>query len=207
MIFYDGLLSVFVFSGIYAAGIFNWSSSELAILGIMLFMTAALGAFPGGWVDDKIGSKKALFISVGGIAIATLGLISIDSSHVLFVIEYGHIQEITNKNSGDLALFASWPEKIFLIFSAISGFFTGPALASSRTMVARLAPRTMMTQFFGLYSLMGRATAFLAPFAIGTLTAISNSQRIGFSAVLLFMAVGLALLILVREERAPESGI
>ena len=200
MIFYDGLLAVFIFSGVFAAGLFGWRTPQLAVLGIALFAAAAIGAIVGGVLDDRIGSKNTLFLSVAGVAVATVGLLSIEPTRILFWSVASSAKTATAGSS----LFPTLAEKVYVAIAAVSGFFTGPALASSRTMVARLAPRNLMTQFFGLFSLMGRATAFLAPLAIGLVTAYSGSQRLGFSVVLIFMFVGLCLLAFVHEERAEE---
>jgi len=55
---------------------------------------------------------------------------------------------------------------------------------------------------FGLYALSGKATAFLGPAVFGWVTALSGSQRVGLSTILVFLAVGAALLLPVRVVRA-----
>ena len=52
---------------------------------------------------------------------------------------------------------------------------------------------------FGLYALSGKATAFMGPIAFGFATALFESQRAGMATILVFLAVGLLLLIPVRE--------
>jgi UMF1 family MFS transporter len=78
----------------------------------------------------------------------------------------------------------------------------GPMQAASRTMVGRIAPPGMTGEFYGLFALSGRATAWMAPMAIGIVTAASGSTRIGMACVLFFLVVGFILLWKVREERA-----
>jgi UMF1 family MFS transporter len=68
--------------------------------------------------------------------------------------------------------------------------------------MARISPVGRATEFFGLYALSGRVTSFAGPLAVGALTAISASQRIGISVLVVFFAVGAALLIGVRPARA-----
>jgi UMF1 family MFS transporter len=60
----------------------------------------------------------------------------------------------------------------------------------------------MTGEFYGLFALSGRATAWMAPMAIGIVTAASGSTRIGMACVLFFLVVGFILLWKVREERA-----
>ena len=69
-------------------------------------------------------------------------------------------------------------------------------------MMARLAPPQLMTEFFGLYALSGKATAFLAPPAIALVTDAAGSQRAGLAVIIAFFIVGLLLFLPVREERA-----
>jgi UMF1 family MFS transporter len=62
-----------------------------------------------------------------------------------------------------------------------------------------------MTEFFGLYTMSGEATAFATPLAIGLVTRATDSQQWGMAAILVFIATGLIGLSFVREERATEA--
>ena len=67
MIYTDGLNTLFVVGGIYAAVTFGMDFDELLIFGIALNVTAGLGAFAFGWVDDWIGAKRTILIALAGI--------------------------------------------------------------------------------------------------------------------------------------------
>jgi UMF1 family MFS transporter len=99
-------------------------------------------------------------------------------------------------------LFGSLQEKTLMGFALLLGFCMGPMQAASRTMIGRLAPEGMTGEFYGLFALSGRATAWMAPLAIGIVTAASGSTRIGMACVLAFLVIGFLLLWSVREERA-----
>ena len=88
----------------------------------------------------------------------------------------------------------------FWVFALPLGLFVGPVQAASRTMLARLAPRELITEAFGLYALSGKATAFVGPWLLGYVTYLFNSQRAGMSTVLVFMLVGGIILLFVRED-------
>ena len=60
----------------------------------------------------------------------------------------------------------------------------------------------MSGEFYGLFALSGRATAWMAPLAIGVVTTTTRSNRLGIACVLVFLALGFGLLWRVREERA-----
>lgn len=195
MTYYDGLSAIFAFGGIYAAGTFGWEIQTLGIFGIVLSIFAAIGAFIGGRVDDAIGSKVTILISVAGLVVGTLLSVSITADTIFFVVDVAP----PVPGAGP---FQSVGEQVYLIAGILIGVSGGPAQAASRTLMARLAPREMMTEFFGLYALSGKATSFVAPFAIAVATTAAQSQRAGLLIVVGFLAVGFALLLPVREEDA-----
>lgn len=208
MLYFDGLSAVFAFGGIYAAGIFGWTTTDLGLFGIILTIFAAVGAFLGGSLDDRIGSKPTILIAVVGLMVATLGVLSISvdglgtperQDTVLFVFTFAE------PVSGG-GLFATTAERIFLAFGIMLGICGGPAQAASRTMVSRLVPPEMITEFYGLYALTGKATAFLAPFFIAVVTGLYNSQRAGISVILVFLVAGFLLMLPVREQRTRAVG-
>ena len=196
MAYYDGQSAIFAFGGIYAAGLFGWTTTALGLFGIILVVFAAVGAFVGGWLDDRLGSKRFIALSVVGLIAGTLGVVSMSEGRAFFVLDVA----MPTAGSG---LFGSQAERIFLAVTVVLALSGGPAQAASRTLLARLAPATMMGEFFGLYALSGKATAFMAPLAIALVTEAFASQRAGIAVILVFLVVGLALLMFVREERSP----
>lgn len=204
MIYFDGLSAVFAFGGIYAASIFGWTTTNLGVFGIILVLFAAIGAAVGGWLDDRIGSKKTILLAVVGLFIATLGIVSVTvdglgggarTDTILFFVHYG----VAPPGEG---MFTTLTEQVFLLFGIMIGIFGGPAQAASRTMLSRLAPPEMIGEFYGLYALSGKATAFIAPLVVGAITGMAQSQRAGIAAILVFLAVGLLLMLPVREQRS-----
>lgn len=197
MIYYDGLNAIFAFGGIYVAAQLGWSTLELGLFGILTLIFGVPGSLLGGWMDDRIGSKRTLYISIGGLLLTTIGIISIGDGRVLFFLPVGFPVE------GD-GLFAAEAEWMMLGLTALLGLVAGPSQAASRSMVARLAPPEQLGKFYGLFSLSGKVTAFLAPFAIARVTDASDSSRIGVSVIVVFLIVGLFLLARVEETRDAE---
>jgi UMF1 family MFS transporter len=65
--------------------------------------------------------------------------------------------------------------------------------------MARLAPEGQETEYFGLFALSGKATAFLGPVLVASVTAISSSQRLGLASLLILLVAGAVLLVGVKE--------
>jgi UMF1 family MFS transporter len=195
MVYADGLVALFAFGGIYAAGTFGWSSFELGLFGILLTITGTVGAVIGGRLDDRYGGKNVIGVALGLLIVASIGILSIDRDHVGFVFV------VVPAGAGD-GLFSSIGERVYLALGALIGALAGPLQAASRALMARISPPGRSTEFFGLYALSGKVTSFAGPLAVGVLTAFSDSQRIGISILVFFFAFGAFLLIGVKPVRA-----
>jgi UMF1 family MFS transporter len=193
MLYADGLGAVFAFGGIYAATVFGWGASALGLFGIILTIAGTFGAVLGGPLDDHRGSKWVIVAALFLFIAASIGVLSVDRSHVLFVVP------VEPKAEGGAA-FSSLGEKVYLAFAMLIGIASAPIQSSSRTLLARMCPPDKVTQFFGFFSFSGKITAFAAPLAIGAVTHATGSQRIGIAASLFFLIVGLLLLLRVKER-------
>lgn len=198
LFFNDGMTAVLVFGGIYASSTFHWGPIPMLAYGIELSIFAVLGGFFGGWIDNKFGSKNAIFISVGGTTLAGLLTLTMGPDRIFWFIPY----DVHAPHVWPGPFFNTWPELIFLALVNFIAVLITAAYANSRTMLARIAPPEKMTEFFGLYSLSGQSTSFLATGFVGWLTLFSHNQRIGLLGETLFLAIGLILMLFVREERA-----
>ncbi|MBI3675405.1 MAG: MFS transporter [Proteobacteria bacterium] len=198
LFFNDGMTAVLTFGGIYAASTFNWGPVQMLLYGIELSIFAVLGGFLGGWLDNRLGSKRAIFVSIGGTTIIGLVTLTMGPDRIFWVIPYDvHAAPIWS-----LPYFNTWPEVIFLGIVNFTAVLITAGYANSRTMLARIAPAEKMTEFFGLYSLSGTSTTFLATGFVGWLTAVSHSQRIGLLGETAFLLIGLVLMFFVKENRA-----
>ena len=197
MIYNDGLAAVFSFGGVYAAAVLGWGSLELGAFGLVMLTFAGLGCLLGGWLDDKIGSKRTIVWSVLVLIIGAAGMGSVGPDRVFFFVKTAHVADVEG-------LFTSLPEQVYMFFAVIMGLGMGPTQSASRTMMARLAPRHMMTEFFGLFAVSGKATAFLAPLLIGLATGAFQSTRTSLLVVLAMLVIGLVIILPVKEERAGD---
>src|SRR5690606_27189290 len=179
---------------ILAASLFGWGAMEMAVYGIWVTLFAAFGAFVGGWADLKLGSKRTLVWSLLGVLTTFIVLLSFDRDMIFYAIEV--------PVAADAGAFTTLPQQLFLLTVGLFGMTVGPVIASSRTMMARISPKEMMTEFFGLFALVGKATAWIAPLLIGIVTEATQNQRFGLMVTVPLILVGLIGLLFVKEERA-----
>ena len=99
-----------------------------------------------------------------------------------------------------LAASSSLPDVMFFGCGVMIGGLGGILQAASRSMMVRHADPDTPTESFGLYGLSGRATSFLAPALIGTVTAITESARLGVAPLIFLFLLGLVLLPWVKPD-------
>ena len=196
MLYNDGLAAIIAFGGVYAAATFGWSTVD----------ARHLRHHPDGVRHPRRLSRRQARRPLRqqahragrpslGVIVATIGIVGVSADRVLFFVPAPEL-------SPDRGLFGSLQEKVFMAFALLLGICMGPMQAASRTMIGRLAPEGMSGEFFGLFALSGRATAWMAPLAIGIVTTATHSRRLGVACVLIFLVLGFVLLWQVREERA-----
>ena len=156
----DGLAAVFSFGAVLAVSVYGLTASDVIIFGVAANVVAAVGAFAAGYVEDQVGPKPVIMVSLAGL---------ITTSTVL--------------------LFSSGPA-MFWVFGLILTLWVGPAQASSRSYLARLAPEGREGQMFGMYATTGRAVSFLAPGLFALLAATFNDDRMGIIGIALVLMLG-----------------
>ena len=164
MFYNDGLTVVFAFAGIYSAKVFGFSNEMVLMFAIAVNFTCGIGAFVGGWIDDKIGSFLTIRISLFFLTIFGLGVL--------------------------IAPSGLW----FWILGLIVGLFIGPVQSASRSLVSRKVPAEHRAQIFGFYMLSGKITSFLGPTLYASIVLWTNSERSGMIIAVIFFIIGLIVL-------------
>ena len=169
MIYTDGLNTLFAFGGIYAAGTYGLTFEQVLMFGITMNITAGIGAMLLGWVDDYLGSKLTVIVSLICLTIFGIPLLFLHDKYIFWCV------------------------------ALVLCLFVGPVQSASRSLMVRLiAEKNMSAEMFGLYSLSGKITAFIGPWLLGMMTMTFASQRFGMATVLVFFVVGAVLLIPVK---------
>lgn len=175
LVYNDALVTIFAFGGIYAAETFQFTLEEVLLFGIIINLAAGAGAMAMGFVDDRIGGKRTIVISLAGLIAATL-----------------------------LAILAPTKPWLWGAGIAI-GIFAGPNQAASRSLMGRFVPPALENEFFGFFAFSGKLTAFIGPLLLGVLTQASGSQRVGVSVVVALLLLGLGLLLFVDERAGTAA--
>jgi UMF1 family MFS transporter len=200
MFYNDGQEAMAAYSGIYAAGNFDWGVVQLILFGMLLTPPSIVGGLLVGSIESRLGGRRTIYLTVGVTGLALVGAISCAQDRIFFVPLAG----ASSTPLWSFPYFNTLPEMVFIGMYMIIGCSIAAAFATSRSMMARIAPKSMLSQFFGLYALSGNATAFMGHGLVTLFTKVFASQAIGLASTLILLSIGLVLMRGVHEERAPD---
>lgn len=192
MLYQDGVNGLLILGGAFAAGMFGWATMEIGIYGIILNIVAIGGCFAAGRLDQRLGSRTMIIVSLLLLLLATFGIVSTEKTSTLF----GLLQFSTEETQG---LFSSGAEKAYLVYGVLIGLAFGPVQASSRSYLARNITVSEAGRYFGIYALSGRATSFMATLMFSATTYATGSAHIGMATLILFLGAGFMLLLRVPK--------
>ncbi|MFV2051347.1 MFS transporter [Aliiroseovarius sp. YM-037] len=189
MFYRDALNGIFVFGGVYAKGVLEWSIVDTGIFGILAIITGAIFAWVGGRADAAYGPKPVITICILTLASVALLIVFVSRDSVFGIAV-----------PPDSAL----PDIAFYVLGGMIGAAGGALQSASRTMMVRQANPARMTEAFGLYALAGKATSFIAPLLIGITTTVTGSQALGITPLIGLFLIGLVLLAWVKPDGEPQ---
>ena len=175
LVYNDGLVTVFAMAAIYAGAEFGLVTSEILLLGIVVNVAAGISAIIFGFINDRIGGKKTITVTLVGL-IGTTGLAFFAPDRTWF-----------------------WVAAIFL------GMMVGPNQAASRSLLASFVPQNKQAELFGFYAFSGKLASVLGPLSYGLVLGATESHRWALASVVIFFVVGLCLLARVDEEEGIAS--
>jgi UMF1 family MFS transporter len=177
LIYNDGLVVIFAMGAVFASQVYGFTTEETIIFGIVLNISAGIGAIGFGFMDDRIGGRNTILLSLVGLAIAgTLAIL-------------GQSRE------------TFWTAAIFV------GLLVGPNQSASRSLLGRFVPDDKEAEFYGFFAFSGKATAFLGPMIYGALVNAAGTHRAGMVVTVVFFVIGGLLLLRVDErEGIAASG-
>ncbi|MEB3980983.1 MFS transporter [Mycobacterium sp. 663a-19] len=167
-LFRDGLAAIFAFGAVLGVSVYGISQANVLIFGVVASVVAAVGAVLGGFVDHRIGSKPVIVGSL--VAIVAMAL-------TLMVL------------SGPVA---------FWVCGLLLCMFIGPSQSSARALLLHMAHHGREGVAFGLYTMTGRAVAFLAPWLFSVFVDVFGAIRAGLGGISLVLIAGLLGMLMVR---------
>ena len=171
----DGLVTIFAFGGIYAVGTFGFTFTELVTFGIVINVGAGLGALAFGFLDDWIGGRATVALSVAALAVATV--------------------------IAAIAPNQTW----FWVAAVLVGVFAGPNQSASRSLMARFVPPKHESEFFGFFAFSGKVTSFLGPAMLGALSDLYSQRVGVASLLVFFIVGGLVLWRVDERQAIAEA--
>ncbi len=167
LLYEDGVNTVIVFSSIFAATTLKFEPQELIGLYLVVQTTALIGAFSMARPIDYWGPKR----------VVTLSLImwTAVSITAFFIETKGH----------------------FWLLACIAGLGLGTVQAATRAFFAQFVPRDHESEYFGVYSMVGKSSAVIGPLVFGYISSTFGSQRPAILSVALFFLSGLIIVQLV----------
>lgn len=175
LVYNDGLVTIFAFGGIYANAEFGFTFEEVLVFGIVINVCAGLGAFSLGFLDDRIGGKRTVLITLAGLTVA--GVIAVTAQGRL----------------------------MFWVAAVMIGLLVGPNQSASRSLMGRFVPDAKENEFYGFFAFSGKFTSFLGPLFLGLILGATGSHRLGVASVILFFVVGGLLLMRIDEQEGVQT--
>ena len=198
MFYQDALNALFVVGGVYASLVVGMSLTQVLILGIILNVLSGPSSIYGGYLNDLIGSKNVINLSLWGLFLSGVLGISIDKDTIFFfftVNEYSSsVEEFT------FGIFNSVSQVTYICVVIGISIFYGPAQTASRALMIKIAPQEKMTEFFGLYAFAGKSTAWLVPGIMSLILAFTDSLQYAMISIMFFNLIGIIGMYFVSEK-------
>jgi len=177
-VYQSGVSTVVVLAAVYAQEVMGFDTQSLIVLIMVVNVTAAVGAFICGHLQDRIGAIPTLAITL-----------------LLWIVAVM------------VALFATTPAMMWVAGNII-GLAMGASQSVGRALVSKFSPTERAGEFLGLWGLVNRLSAIVGPLSYGLINYWSNgNHRMSLLSTLAFFIVGLVLLFRVNESRGKAAAI
>tara|TARA_B100001027_G_C16250535_1_gene324179 strand:+ start:120 stop:728 length:609 start_codon:yes stop_codon:yes gene_type:complete len=202
MFYQDALNALFVVGGVYASLVVGMSLTQVLILGIILNVLSGPSSIYGGYLNDLIGSKNVINLSLWGLLVSGVLGLSIDKDTIFYffsVNEYSaSVEELT------FGIFNSVSQVTYICVVIGISIFYGPAQTASRALMVKLSPQEKMTEFFGLYAFAGKSTAWLVPGLMSIILAFTGSLQYAMISIVAFNLIGIIGMYFVYDESSVQ---
>ena len=196
MFYADGMAALLALGAVYVALFLGWNFLEMLCYAIFASACAFAGGLIGGWLESKVGVKRALLVEIMLMVLAGLTQLSITRETLFLGL-------IENSQVWDGPVFQTLSDIVYLSLISVVAITVTASISSGRTMLVTLAPPGRSGEFFGLYAIAGTITVWMGPLLVEQFTLWSGDQRIGMVSINILFIIGFATLLTVRmPERA-----
>ena len=179
IVFYQaGISTVITLAAIYAQQVLGFETRETLMLILVVNVTAAVGAFVFGYVQDRLGHVTTLAVTLlGWIAMA-------------------------------LIAWRAETRGTFWLAANLAGVCLGSSQSAGRALVGFLSPEHRRAEFFGLWGLAVKLSAILGPVTYGAVTwTTGGNHRLAILITAGFFVIGLALLLGIDVKRGRAAAV
>jgi len=179
IVFYQaGVQTVITLAAIYAEQAMGFNTRDTLVLVLVVNVTAALGAFFLGNVQDRFGHVPTIAFTLAGW-IATV-----------------------------LIAWVADTRPLFWIAANLAGLCLGASQSAGRALVGYLSPKTRRAEFFGLWGLATNLSSILGPITYGAVSWISQgNHRLAMLITGVFFVLGLLILHGIDERRGRRAAL
>ena len=177
LFFNSGIAVVISFAAVYAQKELGFTPSMTVLLIIVVNITASIGAFIFGFIEDKIGSKNTILITL------FIWIITVTSAYF-----------IKTKN-------------LFWIVANLAGVSMGASQSSARALVGLFSPKSKSAEFFGFWGFFGKLSAIVGLLSFGSMSYIFSSNRIAIVSTIFYFLVGIIILLTVNERKGIKAAL
>ncbi len=163
--YHAGIAVVITLSAVYATQAMGFTMAQTMMLVFTVNIAAAAGAFLFGYLQDRIGHKSALAITLVGWII-------------MILVAYAAVQV--------------W---VFWVAATLAGLCMGTSQSAGRAMVGALAPQTRLGEFYSLWTFATQLAAVVGPLCYGLVTWMTDgNHRLALLFTGIFFVAGLLVL-------------
>jgi UMF1 family MFS transporter len=179
LVFYQaGVQAVVALAAIYAQQAMGFSTRDTLLLVLVVNVTAALGAFFFGHVQDRLGHVRTIVVTLIGWLITVI------------------------------VAWAAKDAPLFWLAANLAGLCLGSSQSAGRALVGYLSPPARTAEFFGLWSLAVKLSSILGPVTYGAVTWVSGGDhRTAILVTGVYFIAGLAIIAGVDAARGRRAAI
>ena len=181
LVYNDGLVTIFAFAGIFMNDVLKFTQAEIVLLVLVINVPSAVGSFAFGFVNDRIGGKRTIMITLVILIAAVLAMAA------------------TAPPAGASEAAIHRARAWFWAISMLVGLGIGANQSASRGLMARLVPEGRHGEFFGFFIFSGKLASVFAPLTYGLVVQLTGSSVLAILSVTVFLVIGGAMLLLVNE--------